>query len=190
MQNLQYLKPKKVVLIGASTGGPSLIQKIILSLDRVNNCSVVVAQHMAEGFIDSFGNDLNKTSKNEILIVSDNIPLESNKIYFCKNHTTIKDNFLFKYKNETTHFNPDINILFNSFANLDIQIMCVILTGIGDDGVEGCIKLNKNNNICITQTAKSAIVDGMPSQARERVKNIKILSFEEIIKQIKGFCNG
>jgi len=195
MLNLPYSKPKKIVLIGASTGGPSLIQKIVLSLEKLNNCSVVIAQHMAEGFIDSFGNELNKTSKNQIRIVSDNIPLESNKIYFCKNYSVIeKENNLikFRYKNETIHFNPDINTLFNSFAKFifDFEIMCVILTGIGDDGVEGCVNLNKNNTICITQNSESAIVDGMPSQARERVKNINILPFDEIVKKIKGFCNG
>ena len=75
MQNLQSLTLNKVILIGASTGGPSLIQKIILSIDNLNDTTIVIAQHMAEGFIDSFANELNKISKHDISVVENNLTI-------------------------------------------------------------------------------------------------------------------
>ena len=161
MQNLQYLKPKKIVLIGASTGGPSLIREIILNVNSLNGATMIVAQHMADGFIDSFANDLAKLNNHAVKIVEDGMLLHSNCIYFCKHHSRVKvknDILYFEYKNIATGFNPNIDILFESFSNItkNIQILCVILTGMGSDGVNGCKKLT--NAISITQSAKSAIV--------------------------------
>jgi two-component system chemotaxis response regulator CheB len=88
-------------------------------------------------------------------------------------------------------YNPNINILFHSLVPFakNIEIMSVILTGIGEDGVNGCNELGLNGSTCLTETEQSAIVDGMPSRARKEVANIQALNMEEITQKIKEFCN-
>ncbi|MDD2449035.1 MAG: chemotaxis protein CheB, partial [Sulfurimonas sp.] len=58
--NMSYRVPKKIVLIAASTGGPGQIEKIIKALPKLNDTSIVIAQHMVVGFMDSFAKRLNE----------------------------------------------------------------------------------------------------------------------------------
>ena len=75
MQNLKSAIPKRIVLIGASTGGPGQIQKIVTSLPVLNNCSVVIAQHMVNGFFESFSSILQKNTKNHIKMIQHREPI-------------------------------------------------------------------------------------------------------------------
>ena len=187
---MKHLEPKKIVLIGASTGGPGQIQKIINSLPVLQNTTIVIAQHMVDGFMDSFANRFQNISHNSISVVKDNQTFESSNIYICEGETKLTNNNFSKKKSSSDSYNPNINILFNSFIPLakDRQILCVILTGIGDDGVEACKNLSLNGARCITESETSAIVDGMPSRARVLVPNIEVDDVETIVKKINEFC--
>ena len=190
---MKHLKPKKVVLIGASTGGPGQIHKVLKEVPILHNTSIVIAQHMSDGFLKSFATRLKEPSLNNIELTQENKLFKSNTVYVCEKSISLninKEQLIFKEnKISKNSFNPDINLIFNSFANIkDIKILCVILTGIGDDGVNACINLNKNGARCITESKDSAIIDGMPSHARELVLNIEVLDMQKIIKEISEFC--
>ena len=191
---MKHLKPKKIILIGASTGGPGEINKIIKSLPSLESTSIVIAQHMSDGFLESFMDRLKQLSPNNVELTKNSKVLNRSTIYVCENSISlIKDkNDLIFFENKRTQncFNPDINLIFNSFTSLckEIEILSVILTGIGDDGVEACINLSNNTARCITQTHESAIIDGMPNRARELVPNIEAYDMNEIIQIISEFC--
>lgn len=186
--------PKKIILIGASTGGPGQIKKIIDSIPKLQNTTIVIAQHMVDGFIQSFASRLTNSSSNPISVVKDNQTLENANVYLCEGQTQInRETFSlrFSHKSVTSNsYNPDINMLFNSFIPLckDADILSVILTGIGDDGVKACTDLSNNGAQCITESEKSAIVDGMPSRARLLVPDVQIQDIQTIIKTISEFC--
>lgn len=191
---MKHYALNKIVLIGASTGGPGQIQKIISSLPKLYDTTLIIAQHMAHDFIPSFIKRLQESSLNSLEIVQDNQQLKSGNIYICNGQTAVKSEsgrLFFTHKESLAYdYNPNINLLFNSFVPFakDLNILSVILTGIGDDGVEGCKQLGLNNSLCITESEQSAIVDGMPNRAREIVENIKILDIKEIISEITEFC--
>ena len=186
--------PKKIVLIGASTGGPGQIKKIIKALPNLYNTSIIVAQHMVEGFLASFRNNLQDITHNKILLANNKDQFKNATIYICEGETQLKQNdsqLSFSQKaSQINSYNPNINLLFNSFIPFsnDIEILCIILTGIGDDGVEACKNLSTNGARCMTESAHSAIVDGMPSRARLLVSDIEIHAIDEIINNINGFC--
>ncbi len=192
--NLKHSVPKKIVLIGASTGGPGQIEKIINSLPLLSNTSVVIAQHMAEGFLESFTKRLQEHSSNTISLIKNKDTLCSGVIYVSSGYTAAcKNGYDIEFSQHVqphNSFNPDINILFNSFVpfTYEIEILSVILTGIGDDGVDGCKNLSLHGSICVTESEKSAIVDGMPNRARKVVQNIKVHDITEIVQVIKEFC--
>ncbi len=195
MLSLKLSVPKKIVLIGASTGGPGQIQKLIASLPKLNNTSIIIAQHMAKEFIPSFTKRLGMLSVNPVEIVDTDKALFGGRIYICSEHTQVIKNGLhinFQQKTSLQYaYNPDINALFHSMMPFATKftLLGVILTGIGDDGVDGCRCLSQQNVRCLTETQQSAIVDGMPSRAREQVSNIEILNIKEIIEEIKEFSN-
>lgn len=190
---MKHSVPKKIILIGASTGGPGEIQKIISSLPILMNTTVIVAQHMVDGFMDSFANNLQTISSNKISIANNGEVCKSSHIYICDGETKVDANNLTFSKKPTPQnaYNPNINILFNSFVPYckDVKILGLILTGIGDDGVDASVALSKNGAKVITQTQESAIVDGMPSRARATIQNIEIYDTKGIIKTINEFCN-
>ena len=99
--------------------------------------------------------------------------------------------FLQKKQTESG-YNPDIDYLYASAASIagQISILGIILTGIGSDGVNGCKLLSEGGGECIAESEETAIVDGMPMQARKLVPNIKILSLNEIINKINQFGTG
>lgn len=193
MKNLIHSKPKKIILIGASTGGPGEISKILESLKVLNNTSIIIAQHMMVGFMKSFAMNLNSPSVDSMHLIENNDLLENEKIYIAQGYTEIKikySRWVFEsFPSDSENFNPDINKLFNSFMALlqEVDILCIILTGIGEDGVEACVNIQNNKGECLTQTKDAAIVDGMPSRARELVPNIKIKDMKDIIDFIKNF---
>ncbi|MDQ1244889.1 MAG: two-component system, chemotaxis family, protein-glutamate methylesterase/glutaminase [Campylobacterota bacterium] len=195
MLNLKHSALNKIVLIGASTGGPGQIEKIIRSLPRLSDTTVIVAQHMAIDFIPSFVKRLQEQSVNPVIMAMENSAIKAGTIYFCHGMATIKrEGYELNFKVESSKeykYNPDINTIFNSFVQFAnaIDILAVILTGIGDDGVKGCRELSMAGARTLTQNEESAIVDGMPSRARKEVPNIEISNIETIREKIKGFCS-
>lgn len=187
--------PSKIVLLGASTGGPGQIEKIINALPELHNTTVIIAQHMAIGFMSSFAKRLQENHVNIIAIAENNDILKSGRIYVCCGLTGISkkgSEFIFSQeKSPQNSFNPDINNIFNSFISFtkEVEILSVILTGIGHDGVEACKRLSEGGSLCITESEHSAIVDGMPSRARKEIQNIRVQDINEIVNTIKEFCS-
>jgi two-component system chemotaxis response regulator CheB len=186
--------PDKIVLIGASTGGPNQIEKIVRSLPKLNNTSCIIAQHMVDGFIPSFAQRLQDKHINPIEVVTADEVLQSGHIYLCTGFTSVtKNSYALNFNAKPSppdSFNPDINMLFHSFLSMtkDIDILCVILTGIGDDGVSASKELSLAGARCVTESEQSAIVDGMPSRARLLVPDIEVYDIEKIANIICEFC--
>lgn len=190
---MQSVIPKRILLLAASTGGPGQIQKIIQELPQLHNSSVIIALHMVEGFILSYASRLEKSIKNKMNVVQDKQNFEKGHIYVAHGKTYLdSDTNIFHYaKASKDSYNPDIDTLFSSFSHLTYksEMLVVILTGIGSDGVDAAVQLQSLGAKCITESAQSAIVDGMPNKARSSVKNIGIYEIDEIIKICKEFCD-
>ncbi len=195
MYNFNNSVSKRLLLIGASTGGPGEIQKIISSIRHLNDTTIIIAQHMAKGFLPSYAKNLQENNRAlNISLIEDKSELLINHVHICNGITElIKSNskyFFISKNSENNEYNPDINSIFNSIVPYadDFSILCIIMTGIGNDGIDACKRLNEKNARCVTQTHESAVVDGMPSRARESIKNIKITDTNGIIRIVKEFC--
>jgi two-component system chemotaxis response regulator CheB len=191
--NLSVLN--KIVVIGASTGGPGQIEKIINAMPPLTNTTVIIAQHMVVGFIPSFAKRLQEHSKNHIYMAENGTVIEAGSIYICSGLTSVikkESGLYFSVESVQEHgFNPDINSVFCALVPFakNIELFCIILTGIGNDGVEGCTQLSLNGARTATESEQSAIVDGMTSRARKEVPNIEVSEINEIVNKIKEFCS-
>lgn len=185
----------KLVLIGASTGGPGQVQKIISALPVLHKTTVIVAQHMVKDFLPSFAERLSTLSMNKAKMGVDKESIQNNTIYICCGQTKIikqYSEYVFVQRPPSSNeYNPDINSIFKSFVPFtkELNILSVILTGIGEDGVDGCKELSEHGARTIAESHKSAIVDGMPSRARALITNIEVLDLEDIINAVKEFVN-
>lgn len=193
MLNLKHLKPSKLVLIGASTGGPKDIKTILKSISNNFDACIVIAQHMGDEFMPSFASRIDTNTHLEVKVAEDGEVLKEKTIYIASKHCHItkqRDALHFEITtSKTDTYNPNINELFTScaaFAN-DMEVLACILTGIGDDGAKGVAKLCTTNASCITENKASSAVYGMPQRAKEASPKVKVLSLEEIVNTINQF---
>lgn len=183
----------KIVLIGASTGGPGHLKKILSAISTTYTGAIVIAQHMNATFIPSFISQFQNELSLPVHAVDQRMPLKQSNIYICpQNCHLIRGDFspsIEPVKEGETPYNPSIDTLFSSsVAQIkDTEILAVLLTGIGHDGANGLSELQKNGATCIAESEKSAIVFGMPKRAVEINPNIVALALDDIIQTIKKF---
>jgi two-component system chemotaxis response regulator CheB len=193
MHNSNHLEQVKIILIGASAGGPGHIQKIINSLPSDFSAAVIIAQHIGDDFIPSFVNQLKQNCEIEIEAVSDEVEVNPGKVYICSRVTEFKLSnqrpLLGQIESKQARYNPDIDILFASASILIPyhSIMSIILTGVGDDGTKGSQVLSIAGATCIAESEVSAVVYGMPMQAKLSVDNILVQSLDQIIQSMVVF---
>lgn len=189
MRNLKSLKPK-LILIGASTGGPGHIGKILENLKSDFDSTIIIAQHMGEEYLPSFAKNLNEKCLINVHLVEDGMQLEASNVYVCSGSCTIIQNLEFsKKKTIVDQFNPNINTLFESAVGLldRFEVMSVILTGIGEDGAYGTSLLFNAGARCLAESDQSAIVFGMPKRAIQLCGNIEIKNIDKIVEDVRNF---
>ena len=193
MLNLKHLQRNKLILIGASTGGPRDIKLILKSLSKNFTATIIIAQHMGDEYIPSFISHLQSDTHLDVKIAHDNENLKEKMVYVTSNCSQIKEHnneLLFHVKPaKADSYNPSINELFTSCANFsqNINTLACILTGIGDDGANGMLELSKKNATCISANKESSTVYGMPLRAQEISSKVQSLSLDKIIDTINKF---
>ena len=141
----------------------------------------------------SFVKRLALKSNHTIYLAQDQEIIRDSAIYITSHNCEIiqdRDQLFFRVsKRVDAHFNPDINHLFFSALPLSdhYQFLAVLLTGIGEDGVNACSALAQKGVKCIAESEKSAIVYGIPARAKERVQNIIVKDLDDIITEIQHF---
>lgn len=186
---------EKLVLIGASTGGPGHLKKILSDLPAWIDVPIIIAQHMGVMFIPSFVEQFQNELKAPTFSLKEQKTLDKGGVYICEKNFIIKSNNPLRAKpkesSEKTLYNPNIDILFNSATKLckEVEIMSILLTGIGHDGADGLKNLAKNGAHTIGESEKSAIVYGMPKKAKELNPDLKMLELAQIKIELEKFLH-
>ena len=177
------MKPK-IVLIGASTGGPALIKELLFSLNKLSY-TIIIAQHMREEVLPSFIKELQSVTAFSVHSTPMQLePYKPSVIICASSIVIVKKGMEYFLEKESTNqnFTPDINKLFHSFnsyvENFDIEVF--IMTGMGNDGVEGAKTLKKKDVKVVAQDENSSPLYGMPRVAKESGVAEIIYSFDEI----------
>ena len=175
---------KKVLLIGASTGGPTQIKELLSSINSLT-CNVVIVQHMREEVLPFFIKDLKESLKVQVQTTPLEIIFDEPSIIVCSESSVLQKSY--GVYNITTDkinqkYTPDINKLFNSFVNYadDFDLHVLIMTGIGNDGVDGAINLKAKGAKIFAQDEKSSPVYGMPKAAFESGIVNEVKSLEQM----------
>lgn len=184
---------KKLILIGASTGGPGHLKKILLNLPVDFTVPIVIAQHMNQVFITSFVKQFDDELPLNFVLANNRHDVDPSTVHICGTHCELhQQGFYLKLEhasNVVSHYNPSIDHLFYSAVKLvkSYDVLAVLLTGIGQDGAGGLDALENEGATCIAESEESAIVFGMPKKAAELNSNIKIMNLDNIMNYIKNF---
>ena len=163
------------------------------ALDNAFSPAFIIAQHMSDEFIPSFVNQLQQYSDLTVSPACDNARIQSGQIYVCSLMTKLihnREGLKFSQRlDKTQRFNPDIDYLFESAAVVakTKPTLGVILTGVGDDGARGCKALHDAGGQCIVESESTAIVYGMPMQAKRLVPGVSVQDLPAITHSIRQF---
>ena len=170
-----YTVSRKLIAIGASTGGPSVIQKI-LSGFFFQTRGIVIAQHMTERYTQAFAERLNTLFPFEVSEACDMDCIDQGKVLIAPGGKHIRvvrkgDNYFVRVDrpSKTNHQCPSADILFHSVAkSAGPNAVGIILTGMGEDGADGIAAMKKAGAYTIAQDEASSVVFGMPGAAIKR----------------------
>ncbi len=182
---------KRLLAIGASTGGPDALRHLLTTLYSPD-CAVVIAQHMPERFMPPFANRLNSVSEFNITLAKDGEQIKPGCGYVAPGDlhlaVTRKNSKLYCRVTREQHVNghrPSVDVLFKSIAdNIQDGAVGVLLTGMGNDGADGLAKMRLSGSTTIVQDEKSSAVWGMPGRAWQAGGADKMLSLQDIAPSI------
>ncbi|MCX7770942.1 MAG: chemotaxis response regulator protein-glutamate methylesterase [Proteobacteria bacterium] len=161
----------KIIAIGASTGGPQAIQKILTYFKEPLDVPILIAQHMPEGFTKVFAERLNRISPFNVYEATEGMLIENKNVYISPGgyHMSVikkEAKFYIKLvkKKDSDIYVPSVNHLFNSLVPYAERTIAIILTGMGSDGKEGAIKLKEAGAEIWAESQDTAIIFGMPKE--------------------------
>jgi len=184
----------RFVALGASTGGPPVIKEILTGIPKSFDFSVIVVQHIAEGFIEGFADWLGKATGHEITISSHGAKIEAGRIYVASAgaDTIITGNrrFVVEKSDNYSPVSPSVDKLFYSLADhFGKQSLGVLLTGMGKDGAKGLLSLKEAGALTVTQDEETSTIYGMPGEGQRIGASKYSLSVSEITQMISGVIN-
>lgn len=162
----------KLVALACSTGGPKALQSVIPLLPGNLDAPVLIVQHMPEGFTNSLAKRLNELSNMTVKEAEHGEVLQKGTVYIAKGGSQMR----LMEKNKRLHnlsvtveearnaLKPCADIMYESLMKSSFdEITCVVLTGMGADGTQGILQLEKTNKIyVIAQDEETSTVYGMP----------------------------
>ncbi|MFT9212958.1 chemotaxis-specific protein-glutamate methyltransferase CheB [Liquorilactobacillus ghanensis] len=180
------------MVIGASTGGPRTLLRIIRHLPAEIKMPIFIVQHMPKGFTASFAKRLNQETTSQIVEAQDGMRIER-QVYLCPGdyHMTLENGQIKLNQQPKLHgTRPAVDYLFSSAAKMYRRnLVAVLLTGMGSDGAKGMADIHQLGGYTIAEDEASCVVFGMPRSAIELgvVNEILDLSaIEQKINQIVG----
>ena len=185
----------KIVTIGASTGGPVALQKVLAELPADYPYPITVTQHMPGTFTGAFATRLNGLCKLSIVEAQDMMPLVKGKVYIAPggkqmvfDGTASSPRIRIRPTDPRLQFSPSVDVTFGSASKLyGGAILAIVLTGMGSDGTEGCRLIKSKGGIVWGQDEASSVVYGMPMSIAKAGLTDAQLSIEQftsaLIKQ-------
>lgn len=179
----------KVIVIGASAGGPEGVKTILNGLNPSIPVPILVVQHIDPHFAEGYCDWLRSTSSVPVHIAAADEVLIAGHAYFPPGdqHLILKSETLATISNDPPMkgLRPAVGHLFNSAANIFREkVIAVILSGMGKDGADELKMLKNTGAFTLVQDEASCLVFGMPGEAVKLDAACKILPPQAIVDLI------
>lgn len=188
----------QLIVIGASTGGPLVLQTILKGLAGKLTVPVLIVQHMADSFTQGFADWLAQSTRMPVTVANDGEVLKAGQIYIApeRRHTEVRAGLYVRLCDKPPYngHKPSVSPLFRSAAEeFGANAIGVLLSGMGRDGAEELKLLRDAGALTIAQDLASSVVPGMPGEAIRLGAAVRISAPEnipaELLKKIPAI-NG
>ena len=174
-----------LVVIGASSGGPQALSKVLAALPESFSAPVVIIQHLDAHFAPKLVSWLNSQMKLKTQLVEAGDRLQGGRIYIAgtNDHLIISKDHRLAYDRNPADipYRPSIDVFFESVVKYwRGKVLGVLLTGMGRDGAKGLLQLRERGEHTIAQNQATCAVYGMPKAAAELNAAEQILPLDKI----------
>lgn len=190
--------PRDLVVIGVSTGGPPIVQKILSALPASLPACILIAQHMPATFTGPFAKRLDSVSQISVTEAVDGDKLKNGHAYVCPGgmHIGVRlrgplPEVAVTEEPRNALYKPTVNVLMETAGMImGRRVLGVMLTGMGSDGVDGARVLRERGGCLIAQNEASCVVYGMPKAVVDANLANLILDADEIASAIITTVKG
>ncbi|MFV8781579.1 protein-glutamate methylesterase/protein-glutamine glutaminase [Microbulbifer sp. SA54] len=173
---------EKLLIIGASTGGPEAIRQVLEPLPP-NSPAILIAQHMPSGFTRSFAERLDRLCRIRVKEAEQGERVLPGHAYIAPGDQHLKlarsgANYLVALDSgpAVNRHRPSVDVLFQSAAEVaGRNAIGALLTGMGRDGARGLLAMRDVGAATLAQDERTSLVFGMPREA------IAVGAAEEIV---------
>jgi two-component system chemotaxis response regulator CheB len=171
--NRAPLPPRRVIAIGISTGGPNALQYVLSQIPADFQSTIVIVQHMPEGFTEMFAKRLDDCCALEVHEARSGDLLLAGRVLICpgNRHIMVRrmprgDMAVLSDGPPVNGHRPSADVLFHSVAQeFGLTAVGLLMTGMGDDGAEGLGAIKAAGGMTIAQSEDTCVVSGMPRAA-------------------------
>jgi two-component system chemotaxis response regulator CheB len=178
--------PRRVIAIGISTGGPNALQFVLSQIPADFLSTILVVQHMPEGFTEMFAKRLDECCALEVHEARSGDLLLAGRVLICpgNRHMMVRhmprgDMVILSDGPPVNGHRPSADVLFHSVAQeFALTAVGVLMTGMGDDGAEGLGAIKAAGGMTIAQSEDTCVVSGMPRAAIQKGYANKIIPLD------------
>ena len=182
-----------LLTIGCSTGGPQALQEILVDLPGTLPAAVVVAQHMPKFFTKPFSDRLNAACGLKVREAHHGDWVQVGLVLIAPGgqHLTLQETSAgvrVQISDEPKHllYRPSVDLMMASAAAIfGDKVLSVVLTGMGQDGLEGARAVRDRGGKVIAQDEESSIVYGMPKAVAEQGCADRIVSLSSMAQEMQ-----
>ncbi|MES2733050.1 MAG: chemotaxis response regulator protein-glutamate methylesterase [Bacteroidota bacterium] len=189
-----YKTSDKIIAIGSSTGGTEALRFFLKNIPA-NGPGILITQHMPAIFTKSFADQVNTLCEVTVKEASDGERVMRGHAYIAPGGKHME-----LYRSGAKYFirirggdlvnrhKPSVDVLFNSVAKHAGQnALGIILTGMGNDGAEGLLRMKQAGAKTIAQDEKSCVVFGMPKEAIKLGAADYVMSLQEMPQRVLAY---
>ncbi|MBT4153134.1 MAG: chemotaxis response regulator protein-glutamate methylesterase [Candidatus Magasanikbacteria bacterium] len=191
------LPAEHVVIIGSSTGGPPVVEDILLALPQSIKAPIIIVQHMPAFFTKTFAQRLDRLVPFDVKEAYEGAVLHGGSVYIApggkhlrlgkKNGSSV---CLLTDEDPVHGLKPSIDVTMQSAAPLfKEKIIGIELTGMGKDGQSGMKDIKKHGGLTLVQNPYSAVIASMPQSVIDAGAADEILSPKQIAEKITSICS-
>ncbi|MGV3621555.1 MAG: chemotaxis-specific protein-glutamate methyltransferase CheB [Archangium sp.] len=176
-----------LIVIGVSTGGPQALAELLSRLPASLPVPIAIALHIPGDYTEALARRLDRVSPLRVQEARTGLRLGPGDAVLARGgmHLSVKEELETRVHRDPydAPYFPSVNVLFESAAEAcGARTMGVVLTGMGDDGLDGARKIVDAGGLVLTESELSCVVYGMP----RAVKEAGLSSGEATIDQMAG----
>ncbi len=186
-ESYRLKRQPKILVIGASTGGPVALTEVLLALPQHFHIPIVLVQHMPENFTKAFAERLNKQCNIRVREAVDGDVLEPGLALLAPGGKQLMldkrngGSVRILPDDDRVTYKPSLDITFGSAANIyGDKVLGVVLTGMGSDGCKGAGLLKEAGSQLWSQDEASCVIYGMPMAVARAGYTDRVLSLKDI----------